>query len=190
MLIDLLKKNRSYRRFFENERISAEQLQQWVGNCRLCASGRNAQPLKYALVHSPETCAEIFPSLTWAGYLKDWDGPVEGERPSAYIIQMLDTSIVENPLCDEGLQIQTIMLSAVEAGYGGCIIKAFNVAEIREKLGLPVHLRPVYVLALGKPKETVVLEEMKDNDIKYWRSEDQIHHVPKRPLSELVYMVK
>ena len=135
-----------------------------------------------------DLCGKVFPNLAWAGYLKDWDGPEEGERPAAYLIQLLDTSIVENCLCDDGIQAQTILLGAVEKGYGGCIIKAFKNESLREVLQLPEHLKVMYVIALGKPKETVVLEEMKDGDYKYWRETDGSHHVPKRALDELVIL--
>ena len=186
MLAKLLQQNRSIRRFIQNDRIPVESLMRWVGNCRYCASGRNAQALKYVIVHQAEECAKVFPFLVWAGYLKDWPGPEEGERPSAYLIQLLDTAIEENCLCDDGIQAQTIMLGTVEKGYGGCIIKAFKNDALREVLSLPDNLRIMYVLALGKPKETVVLEPMKGGDIRYWREADGSHHVPKRPLSELI----
>lgn len=104
------------------------------------------------------------------------------------MIQLLDTSIVENCLCDDGIQAQTILLGVVEKGYGGCIIKAFKNESLREVLQLPEHLKVMYVIALGKPKETVVLEEMKDGDYKYWRETDGSHHVPKRSLDELVIL--
>ena len=95
-LKDLLIKNRSYRRFFQNVWISSGELKELVGLTRWCASARNAQSLKYVAVDSEEMCAKVFPQLAWAGYLTDWAGPEEGERPSAYLIQMLDTRIVEN----------------------------------------------------------------------------------------------
>ena len=117
MLKDLLLRNRSYRRFEQEVRISEEELTELVGLTCLCASARNAQALKYVIVHEEEKCAEVFPQLAWAGYLKDWDGPEEGERPAAYLIQLLDTRIVENCLCDDGIQAQTILLGAVEKGF-------------------------------------------------------------------------
>lgn len=186
MLKELLQKNRSYRRFFQDVRLTEAELRELVDLTRYCASGRNAQALRYRAVVDEKTCEQVFHTLAWAGYLKDWPGPEEGERPSAYLIQLLDTSIVENCLCDDGIQAQTILLGAVEKGYGGCIIKAFKNDALREILQLPEHLKIMYVLAIGKPKETVVLEDMKDGDFRYWREPDGSHHVPKRPLEDLL----
>lgn len=186
MLNDLLLKNRSYRRYFQSVRISSDELKELVGLTRFCASGRNAQPLKYRLVNDEMVCGEVFKTLAWAGYLTDWDGPVEGERPSAYLIQLLDTTIVENCLCDDGIQAQTILLGAVEKGYGGCLVKAFKNEELRAALQLPEHLKIMYVIALGKPKETVVTDDMAGDDYKYWREKDGTHHVPKRKPEDLI----
>ena len=186
MLKDLLIKNRSYRRFHQKIRIPEKELKELVGLTCLCASGRNAQALRYRIVTDEAVCEQVFHTLAWAGYLKDWPGPQEGERPSAYLVQLLDTSIEENCLCDDGIQIQTIMLGAIEKGYGGCIIKAFKNDILRNVLHLPDNLKIMYVLALGKPNETVILEAMRNGDIRYWREADGSHHVPKRPLDELI----
>ena len=187
MLKDLLTKNRSYRRFRQSERITEEELKELVGLTRLCASGRNAQALKYAAVCSEEQCARVFPHLGWAGYLTDWDGPEEGERPAAYLVQVLDTRIVENCLCDDGIQAQTILLGAVERGRGGCIIKSFKNEALREALALPAHLKILHVIALGTPGERGVLEVLPaGGDFKYWRDAEGVHHVPKRPTEELL----
>ena len=185
----LLMKDRSYRRFNESERIDNETLKEIVELSRYCASGRNLQPLKYILISEQSVCDEIFPLLKWAGYLPEWEGPEPGERPSAYIVQLLDTDITSNPLCDEGLQIQAITLGAVACGYGACIIKSFNSARLREILKIDSNLQPSYVIAMGKPLEEVVIEELKDNStdsIKYYRTPDRVHHVPKRSLKDLV----
>ena len=129
----------------------------------------------------------VRPLLGWAGYLTEWDGPEEGERPAAYLVQVLDTRIVENCLCDDGIQAQTILLGAVERGRGGCIIKSFKNEALREELGLPEYLKILYVIALGTPVEQVVLEEMPaDGNFKYWRDAEGVHHVPKRAIEELM----
>ena len=190
MLKDLILKNRSYRRFFQTEKISERQLLDWVDLARNSASARNAQPLKYILCNTESFCSEVFETLGWAGYLTSWPGPNEGERPSAYIIMLFDTAIPGNYLCDDGIATQSILLGAVEAGFGGCIIYTVNRKRLREILNLEEQYEIIQVLALGKPKETVVLEEMKDGEVKYWRDENMVHHVPKRSLDEIVIRLK
>ena len=190
MLKDLILKNRSYRRFYQSERISKQQLTEWVDLARCSASARNAQSLKYILSTEESMNADIFGQLAWAGYLAYWSGPEEGERPSAYIVMLHDTLVAGNYLCDDGIAAQSILLGATEAGFGGCIIHSVNRGKLSERLKLDDQYEILYVLALGKPKETVVLEEMKNKDIKYWRDENQVHHVPKRALDEIIVEVR
>lgn len=192
-LRDLMIENRTVRRFNQSRAVDYDILVKLVELTRYCPSGRNAQPLRYRLVTSTEEKAKVFPLLKWAGYFKDWDGPSEGERPAAYIVQCLDTAFGSNCLCDDGLQLEAITLGMHTMGLGGCIIKAFNVVELSRVLELneqyvPRYV-PRYVLALGYPAEKVKIEEMSgspDADFKYFRTPDGIHHVPKRPLSELI----
>ncbi|MCF8362609.1 MAG: nitroreductase family protein [Prolixibacteraceae bacterium] len=186
MIKDLILKNRSYRRFYQNEKISEVQLRKWLELARLSASGRNAQPLKYILSNTSEKNEKIFQALTWAGFLKDWPGPKEGERPSAYLVQVLDTEISNQYYCDDGIAAQSILLGAVEDGYGGCILRAINKPLLTKALQIPEQFEIINVIALGKPKEKVVVEDMKDGDFKYWRDKNGVHHVPKRPVEELV----
>ncbi|MGQ1890780.1 nitroreductase family protein [Thermophagus sp. OGC60D27] len=185
-LKDLIRRNRSYRRFYQNVSIPEYVLEGLVDLARLSPSARNAQTLKYFISWHPKTNEKIFPHLSWAGYLKDWDGPSEGERPSAYIIILNDTTISDTYFCDDGIAAQSILLGAVEQGLGGCIIGSVDRLKLQKALNLPQHLRIVEVLALGKPREQVVIEDMKNGDFKYWRDKNQTHHVPKRPLDEII----
>jgi nitroreductase len=129
---------------------------------------------------------QIFDQLAWAGYLTDWPGPEIGERPSAYIVMLHDTAIAPSYLCDDGIAAQSILLGATEEGYGGCMIYSVNRPQLREILKIQEQYQIIQVLALGKPKETVVLDEVQNGEIRYWRGEDMVHHVPKRTLEELV----
>jgi len=184
---ELVLKNRSYRRFHQNVAVSRARLLELVDLARQCPSAANAQPLKYLLLADPETNAKIFPSLRWAGALKDWPGPAEGERPAAYIIILLDTRIRSNAGCDHGIVAQTILLGATEAGLGGCMLGAIDRPKLKEDLAIPDHFDIALVVALGKPKETVVLEPLKaGNSTDYYRDAHGVHHVPKRSLEEVV----
>jgi len=187
MLEDLVRKNRSYRRFHQDVPVDLETLRALVNLARLSASANNLQPLKYILSCEPETNARIFPHTGWAGYLKDWPGPAEGERPAAYIVILGDTEIRQSVGCDHGIAAQSIMLGATERGLGGCMIGSVDHDGLRQVLDIPEQYEILLALALGKPKETVVLEEVgPDGDIRYYRDAQDVHHVPKRSLDELI----
>jgi nitroreductase len=184
---ELITKNRSYRRFDEMQKVPMSFLEELIDLARLSASARNAQPLKYILSNNPEMNAKIFDTLAWAGYLQDWDGPVEGERPSAYIIMLGDTEISNNYYCDHGIAAQSILLGATENGFGGCIIASIKHNDLRNFCNIDKKYEILQIIALGKPIETVVIDPLSDDgNIKYWRDYNQVHHVPKRPLTSLV----
>jgi nitroreductase len=187
MLKDLILKNRSYRRFDRNHPIALETLRELVELARCSASGANRQPLKFYLSNAPERNAAIFPHLAWAGYLRDWPGPDEDERPTAYIIILLDKEISASAGCDHGIAAQSILLGAAERALGGCMIGSLQRQGLAQALGLPPRYEILLVLALGKPVEEVVLERVGPaGDIKYWRDERRVHHVPKRSLEEII----
>ena len=187
MIKDLVLKNRSYRRFYQEVEIKLGTLRELVDLARLSASARNAQPLKYILSCDPQKNSLIFPHLAWAGYLRDWPGPCEGERPSAYIIVLGDTEIVQSFFCDHGIAAQSILLGATEKNLGGCIIAAVRRQGLRRALEIPHNYKILLVLALGKPKEVVAIERVgPTGDIKYWRDNEGTHHVPKRSLDDII----
>lgn len=187
MIWDLVVRNRSYRRFHQEFAIGRETMRQLVDLARLSASAANMQPLKFILSCGSQKNALVFPHLAWAGYLKDWPGPSEGERPSAYIIILGDTEIRGSFGCDHGIAAQSILLGATERGLGGCIIGSVRRQALREALGVPSRYEILLVLALGKPKEKVVIEKVGPaGDIKYWRDSEGVHHVPKRSLDEII----
>lgn len=184
---EIIAKTRTFRRFNQKEPISMTTLQELVDLARLGGSARNGQPWQYMVVNTPELCAKIFPYLGWAGYLTDWKGPVEGERPSAYVLCLLNKNRLKGPESeaqfDLGVATQNLLLGAMEKRIGGCRIGAFN-PQLAALFEMPEHLTISLVVALGKPRETVIIEECKnDDDVRYWRDEHGVHHVPKRPLT-------
>ena len=186
-IAQLIQKNRSYRRFNESTNISLPLLRSWVNLARLSPSARNMQSLRYKIVNDREINNQIFPLLKWAGYLENWNGPIEGERPAAYIIILNDESLSDNYYCDDGLVTQSILLGAVEEEFGGCIIAAINRPKLRALLNIDDKYKIIHLLALGKPKEEVIIDDINDKgDVKYWRDKTEIHHVPKRKLDDLI----
>jgi nitroreductase len=182
----LIFKTRSCRRFNESYPIDYQTLESLIDLARLSASGANRQPLKYIVYNTPEDCDKIFPLLSWAGYLNEWPGPDQGERPSGYIVILGDKSITEIFGVDHGIAAHSIMLGATEAGLGGCIIASLKREELSDELKIPDKFEVLLVLALGKPVEKIIIEEIRDDNVKYWRDNDKNHHVPKRSLKEII----
>jgi len=187
MLKEMVVRNRSYRRFYQEVPIACETLRELVDLGRLSASGANRQPLKYVVSCEPERNAQIFANLKWAGYLPEWGGPVEGEQPAGYVVILGDTAITQSFGIDHGIAAQSIMLGATEKGLGGCMIASINKEGLRQVLAIESRYEILLVLALGRPKEMVVIDPVgPEGDIKYWRDAEQVHHVPKRALEEVL----
>lgn len=187
MLKEIIQNNRSYRRFYEDYSIDEKSLRELVDLARLSASGSNLQPLKYILSYTKEKNELIFPLLGWAGYLRDWPGPVSGERPSGYIVVLGDKSISSSFDKDLGIAGQSMLLGATEKGLGGCMIGNVKKNELRTALSIPEQYEILLVIALGKPKENVIIETIgQGGDVKYWRDAEGNHHVPKRTLDDLI----
>ena len=186
MFKDLVIQNRSYRKFDETKRISPEILRELIDTGHLVPSGGNCQPLRFITISTPEKCAEVFPTLKWAAYLKEWDGPAKGERPSAYIIMLSPAG--QNTAWDEGICGQTILLSATEKGIGGCFIGSILRDKLAEVISVPEGYGIKLVLALGYPEEEIILEEISlGGDTKYYRDENWVHHVPKLKTGEIIF---
>ena len=191
-LKEMVLKNRSYRRFYQDVEIPTSDLREFVDLARLSPSPRNRQALKFIIENRPEHNAYIFEQLAWAAALPNWSGPDEGERPSAYIIILGDNSLdppVTNAFHEAayGIAAQTILLAATEKGFGGCMIAAIKRKAVQEHYNIDQHLQILLVIALGKPKEEVELYEIEQNEsYNYSRDEKGTHHVPKRRLDDII----
>jgi len=186
----LVHTTRSCRRFFQDPRIETDFLKSLVNLSRMTASAANLQPLKYILSSDPDTNAKIFNCLGWAGYLKDWPGPVFDERPTGYIVILGDQNIAKYFDMDVGIVAQTIMLGAYHNNFGGCMIANFRHQQLTDALEIADHYRILLVLALGTPKESIVIEPIgSDGNFKYFRDEQDVHHVPKRSLDDIIVRI-
>lgn len=185
---DLVKSNRSCRRFDNSFSLDTQTLTDLVELARYTASGANNQPLKYIISSSREQNDKIFSCLTWAAYLKEWKGPEPSEQPTGYIVILGDTTIANNFWCDHGIAAQTMLLGARAKGLAGCMFAAINIKKLKELLGIGDQLEVKLVIALGKPVEEACIDDVEPGgDIRYFRDENQVHHVPKRKLDELIF---
>ena len=187
MFKDLVSKTRSIRLYDESAKVGKETLREVVDLARLSPSSANLQALKFKLVIEPSQVMTVFDSVRFAAYLKDWAGPQSGERPTAYIIMLGDLRIKRQFDMDAGIAAQTMMLGLTELGLGGCMMGSFNRDKLSKYFALEPDFEIVLVLAIGKPVDKVVIEEMKPgDDVKYYRDAEGVHHVPKRSLDELI----
>jgi len=184
---ELVTNSRSYRRFDGSYPVSEEVLRDLAELACYTPSAKNLQPLKFIPICDPDTLALLYPSLFWAGYLAEWSGPEAAERPPACIVMLGDHEISSEFGCDSGIAAQTILLGATASGLGGCIIASLDRHRIRELLRIPDRFSILMVLALGKPLETVVIDQMSDQDsVRYYRDRHGVHHVPKRMLDDVL----
>jgi nitroreductase len=186
MIRDLIVKNRSYRRFHQNHKIETSLLEDLIDLARLSPSAANLQRLRFKICNIEEENEKVFSTLSWAGYLKDWNGPEIGERPSAYIIILSTEKDAEKVACDAGIACQSILLGSVESELRGCIFASVKKEELQKLLKIPKKYTLCYVIALGKPKENIKLEYVENDNIKYWRDKNGTHHVPKRKLKDII----
>ena len=182
---NLVEEARSCRRF-KPEPLSEDFMSDLVKIARVCPSTRNSQPLKYITMEKKDLCDDIFPHLRWAGALKDWDGPAEGERPTGYFFIILDKTIAKSAGQDIGIVAQTLQLYASSRGMGCCMLGAFVRDRITEILELEDDYELQLILALGFPAEIRKVCDVNNGNISYYRDNKGIHHVPKRKVEDLI----
>ena len=184
-MLDIIRKNRSYRRFDGTKKQSRELLESLVEAARFSPSVANLQRLRFRIVNGSEEVDYLFDQLAWAGYLKDWPGPKEGERPTSYILILAGDDRSAYLDVDMGICAQSIMLTAVSKGLGGCMIGSFHRERTNARFASRGY-KVALVLALGVPVERVETEDAVNGEIRYYRLADGTHRVPKLPLDELI----
>ena len=187
---ELLLQNRSYRRFAQEPKLSHEDLCDLINAVRLSGSARNDQVLRFVLIESKEACDKLFPNTAWAGYLKDWPGPDKNEQPTSYILILTPKEPSQFVLMDVGIASQSILLSAVEKGFGGCMLGSIKRKAIRELFNIDEQYEISLAIALGKSSETVIVEDIVEDNTHYYRDENDVHHVPKKTVDELILDIK
>jgi nitroreductase len=179
---------RSVRVYDEGDPVERELLLSFVDLARQTASAANRQTLRYHIVTEPVERERVFACLGWAAYLKDWDGPASGERPSGYIVVFNDGDPSASTYIDLGIAAQTMVLAASETGIGACMLRNFGRSDLKAACGIDCDgLVPMLVVSFGTPAQKIVMEPMRlGGDVRYWVDEKGVHHVPKLTLGEIV----
>lgn len=183
MIRDLLLKSRSYRSFDSEYCVSRETLIELVENARYTPSSMNGQGLRYKLCYTKEDCDVLLSLVKLAAALPEYHFPPKGHEPTAYIVICAEKELYTR---DVGIAAQTIMLSAAEKGLGGCMIGNYDPWAVGNALSLPEEMKPRLILCLGKPDEEIILEDAVSDDLRYYRDENGVHHVPKKKAEELL----
>lgn len=187
---ELVRASRSYRRF-TGEPASREALLGLIDVARFAPTGNNTQLLRYAVASDPTTVAELGHHHGWAAALPEFPGPAEGEQPGGYIGIFVPAGGAKSAIrqIDVGIAAQTLCLAACAQGLGACMIKSYD-AQAASVLGVTGDdYALALMIAFGKPApdEKTVLESMDaDHGTKYWRTEGNVHHVPKRSVEDLL----
>ena len=179
-----MKSQRTIRKYLQKT-VPKEALLKCVDAARLSPSAANLQPLKYVIINDQKLLKKVFGTLSWAGYIQDYQ-PSEEEMPRAYIVILIDEKISRTPNYDAGIAAMSISIVSHDEGLGSCILGAVDREKLREILEVPEDLAIVLVVALGYPAENPVVDAVKAGDIKYWLDEKGVLHVPKRDLKDVV----
>lgn len=183
---DLVMERRTLRKYRQKP-VPEDLLDRLIDAGRMAPAAANLQPLEFIAVNDPEICAQIFPHTAWAGYLEE-GAPRAGEEPMAYLV-ILRNQEIKSPVPDQdlGFAAESIILTAWAEGIASCAIGALKRPPLKEVLSVPETYVVELVIALGYPAETAVAYESEDDPVHYWRDEQGVHHVPKRPKRQVAH---
>ncbi len=177
MINELLLKNRSIRRYFADKPLPENFFSEMAEAVRLCPSTANMQRIRILPVTDSEMKEKVFSSIKFASMI-DWQGPSESERPVAYAVLLARGEVDTNKAIDVGIIAQSMLLRATEMGISGCMFRSFSEAKLSDILSRDGY-SPILVISFGYASEEVRVVDAEDSNLKYYRSSDDVHCVPK-----------
>jgi nitroreductase len=178
---------RTYRRFTQ-EPVGEEIIREALENARIGSSGKNAQPLRYVAVTSPEAVRDMQPLVKWAAALPPEIGtPREGEQPTAFILVIKKADAISFSDVDVGIAANIIATTAWAHGVGSCLMGAINGPKIKERFDIPDEDTLRLAIALGYPAHNSTIVDMpEDGSFHYFVDEKRDYYVPKRAFDDVV----
>jgi len=175
-------------RRFKQKIIPSNILKKLINCARLAPSAANLQSLEYVVVNDKKLCDKIFPHLKWAAYIHPQGIPSYSERPTVYIIVLVNTKIANKEYFayDVGAAVENILLFAWSKGIGSCWMKSINKEKIAKILKVPSYTMVDSVISLGFKAETPAIEKFKSSP-RYWKDKKGTLRVPKRELKDILH---
>jgi len=189
-IYDLIISRRTIRKF-KQKPIKLSVLKRLVNAGRLAPSAGNLQPLEYIITADDTVKEKIFPHVRWARYIAPEGNPKEDERPTAYIIILINKANLLVPFYkyDVGASAENITLAALEEGIGCCWIGSFDRKKIKNILKITDEYSIDLILALGYPLENPEYYDIeKSKSIKYHKDTSGRLHIPKRKLEDIIHV--
>lgn len=185
-VVELIKSRRSIRRF-RQEAIDRDTLLELVETGRCAPAGANIQSLEYIIIDDPAMAGLAFEQLAWAGHVTPNRNPAEGQEPVGYIVVLIDTAIKKAAGADAAAAIENILLAAKSMGIGSCWLGSIDREKIRSILSIPENYKIDSIIALGFPAEEPIMEDCAGDDTRYYLDDNDVLHVPKRPLKKITH---
>ncbi|MCL2833950.1 MAG: nitroreductase family protein [Treponema sp.] len=187
-IYDIIMARRTVRKFRQDP-VKKEILLRLMDAARMAPTGSNKQPLSFGIITDKQLCAQIFPNVGWAGYLKGTYTPAESERPTAYICVFADEENKGPAETAAGAAIENILILAQAEGLGCCWMGAINRDKIKEIVQAPREKYLLYLIALGYPAESPKAVQY-SGDVKYFLDDSKILNVPKKSIKDVLILDK
>ncbi len=188
-----LAKSRRTIRLFDQKPVPPDLLRSLVDIARFAPTGSNRQPLKFVIMYDQNLVEKVFSFTAWAGLVRPRRTPPESKRPRAWILVLIDKQIKKKGYETEmGAAVSSILLAARATGLGTCWIGSLNRKELRKLMEIPDRYIIGDIVAIGYPAEQPRAEEAETSNpadleaVKYYLDDDNLLHVPKRPLTQLL----
>ena len=173
-------------RQFRQEPLDVNLLRKCVHSASLAPSAANKQPLRYILVTRRELCESVFPLLKWAGYIQPDGNPRKGFEPTAYLVILVHTEDQTRwSGHDAGAAVENFLLTIWSQGIGSCWIASVDRTRLSTLIPIPEGCKIDSIVALGYPAEEPI-QESNSETIRYWKDKQNVLHVPKLPLDEIL----
>ena len=179
-LSDALTKRRSIR-FYRQQPVEHEKLNDMLEAARQTSCACNFQRLRFVVITSPELAKQVFAQTAWAGLVQPRRSPVWGINAAQTFIAITAPAPVQPIVqADAGAAIQSMQIAAYENGLGCCWLGAIKRPELHKLLQLDDSVEILYLLAVGYPAEHPVSEDVSAPDkVSYYLDDNDLLHIPK-----------